>query len=291
MRVLITGHMGFVGRHFEAALAGHRIVSMDIKSQSGWMDCRNFFRNNDSHFDLVIHCAAVVGGRAMIERSPMQLAAEDLTIDGEMWRWALRTRPERIVYFSSSAAYPTHLQAAPGHRLTEDDIDLNHVANPDETYGWVKLTGELMAQHAEREGLRVHIFRPFSGYGEDQDLTYPWPSFAQRAAVRANPFEIWGDGTQVRDWIHIDDIVGAVMAAIVNDVPGPTNLCSGIATQFNDLAPLMMKAAGYSAPIMHLPDQPKGVLYRVGDPHKMLSFYTPRVSLEEGIARAIKAVR
>jgi nucleoside-diphosphate-sugar epimerase len=123
-----------------------------------------------------------------------------------MFQWALRTKPDHVVYYSSSAAYPIDLQGyGSEHKLVEDDIDLDNVRLPDLTYGWAKLTGEILAKYAEQEGLRVHVFRPFSGYGEDQDLTYPFPSFIHRGVHRYNPFSIWGTGKQVRDFIHIED--------------------------------------------------------------------------------------
>jgi nucleoside-diphosphate-sugar epimerase len=185
------------------------ITGVDLKDGN---DCRDFFKTSDEKFDLVIHLAAFVGGRATIEGSPLSVAA-DLSIDAEMCQWALRTRPERVVYFSSSAAYPTHLQTQP-YKLKESDIDLANVSNPDMTYGWAKRTGEYCLQFLEQAGVRSHVFRPFSGYGTDQDLTYPFPSFIKRGQDQANPFEIWGDGTQVRDFIHITDVVDAVDQAI-----------------------------------------------------------------------------
>ena len=96
-----------------------------------------------------------------------------------------------------------------------------------------------------------------------------------------------GDGTQVRDWIHISDVVGATLAAVDQDVPGPTNLCTGRGVSFNELAAMVTLAACYTPRFDHKRDAPRGVAYRVGDPAKMLGFYTPRVSLEEGIARAL----
>ncbi|HAI40443.1 MAG TPA: NAD-dependent dehydratase, partial [Maribacter sp.] len=69
----------------------------------------------------------------------------------------------------------------------------------------------LLAEFAKKQGLSVYIFRPFSGFGEDQDLTYPMPSFVNRIINKVEEFEIWGDGNQVRDFIYIDDIVNATM--------------------------------------------------------------------------------
>lgn len=98
---------------------------------------------------------------------------------------------------------------------------------------------------------------------------------------------MWGDGDQCRDFIHVDDIVGAVLAAVEHDIRGPVNLGTGRATSFNDLAGMVMAAAGYTTAIRHLDAEPVGAFYRVADPSRLLEFYVPKVSLEEGIARAL----
>lgn len=284
MRVLITGHMGFVGSAFFEHLRGrHEVIGVDMAHH---LDCRDVLRAATTHFDLVIHCAAVVGGRAMIDGSPLQLAAEDLSIDAELFRWALRTRPGRIVYFSSSAAYPTYQQVTAGLRLQE----ICYLPGEcDQTYGWVKQTGERLAAEANAIGIPVHVFRPFSGYGEHQSLDYPFPAFIRRGVQREMPFDVWGRGDSARDWIHIDDIVGAVMAAVDQDVRGPVNICTGRATTFDELATEVMRQVGYQTCIRHVDDAPQGVHWRVGDPTQLHEFYVPKVTLEEGIARALAA--
>ena len=284
MKVLITGDAGFVGRHFRKYFEGqgHEIVGVDIVNG---VDARDFFRTDNTYFDRVIHLAAVVGGRKLIEGSPLSLAV-DLSIDAEMFGWALRTRPGCITYFSSSAAYPIKWQSIEHcYTLREDDINLNQIMTPDLSYGWAKLTGEMLAGHARMKGIKVHIFRPFSGYGSDQALDYPFPSFIKRGIDRADPFQIWGDGEQVRDFIHIDDIIEASIAGCESDVD-VANLCTGIPTSFNDLQRIVAEVAGYEPQVEHLPKEPTGVHYRVGNPKLMLTFYTPKISLREGIERA-----
>lgn len=288
MKVLITGHAGFVGREFCRQLDGHTLVGIDLKNGD---DCRTFFANNDTRFDLVVHLAAVVGGRMKIDNAPLEVAT-DLAIDSDMFQWAMRTRPSRIIYFSSSAAYPINIQTRDFHRAQhEDDIDLADVRTPDQTYGWAKLTGEILAKYATDAGLKVHIFRPFSGYGTDQDLDYPFPSFMARALRRDDPFQIWGDGTQQRDFIHMSDVVAASLEAVRQDIQGPTNLGWGRATSFNELADMVCAAAGYRPRIEHLESKPVGCWYRVSNSDKMHSFYTPKISLEEGIRLALAGLK
>jgi nucleoside-diphosphate-sugar epimerase len=285
MKILITGHKGFVGKYFCNYYKDHDITGIDTIDGN---DARDFFKNNEEHYDLVIHLAAVVGGRATIEGSPLSVAV-DLSIDSELFGWALRTKPGRIVYFSSSAAYPIEKQyRGSNYKLKESDINLDDIRNPDLTYGWAKLTGEYLAQFAQAAGIKVNIFRPFSGYGTDQDLSYPFPSFIDRSKRKLNPFQIWGDGEQVRDFIHIKDVINAVDEAIKQDIEGPVNLGWGRPTSFNELASMVTKFNKYDPDIEHLETKPTGVYYRVCDPTKMLSFYTPEISLEEGVQLALK---
>ncbi|MFD1309864.1 NAD-dependent epimerase/dehydratase family protein [Streptomyces kaempferi] len=286
MRVLLSGHRGFVGRHLHAALdaRGDDVTGVDLVDGR---DALDLFRFDQRPYDLAIHCAAVVGGRASIDGSPLGVAT-NLALDSWYFRWLIRTGTPRAVFFSSSAAYPVALQQ-PGeiHRLVETDIDYEQPGRPDATYGLAKLAGEQLARYAEAEGCRVHILRPMSGYGADQDETYPFPAFIRRAKERQDPFEIWGDGSSTRDWIHISDLVGATLAAVDQDATGPINLGWGRATSFDELAGLVTTAAGYQPELKHLAGAPQGVHHRVCDPKRMLDVYQPRISLEEGIARAL----
>ena len=102
MNILITGHKGFCGRHFVRKLHRHNITGIDIRAGK---DCRDFFRTSKKKFDLVIHLAAIVGGRETIEGQPLSVAT-DLSIDAEMFNWAVSTKQKRVIYYSSSAAYP-----------------------------------------------------------------------------------------------------------------------------------------------------------------------------------------
>jgi nucleoside-diphosphate-sugar epimerase len=285
---LLTGDAGFVGRHFSERLKadGWDIEGSDIR-RGMTEDCRRIFEGS-THYDLVVHCAAIVGGRAKIEGAPMAVA-DNLSIDAALWQWALRTRPGRVVYFSSSAAYPIILQNGPvPWILREEDLGLEDLRQPDQTYGLAKLVGEIQAALVRDAGIPVTVIRPFSGYGSDQDDSYPFPAFIDRALAKTDPFTVWGDGQQTRDWVHIDDIVELTMACVEAGVDGPVNACTGRATSFDTLATIVCREAGYMPELHHVLDAPSGVGYRVGSPAVMNTIHTPAVSLEDGVRRAMQ---
>ena len=315
MRVLILGGAGFVGRHFSrhyVNLGCHVHIVDNLVSglmPTAWpfkpiniykiswknTDCRTFFRNSlAANFDLILHCAAIVGGRTKIEGDPLAVAT-DLSIDAEFFNWAVRGKlPQQVIYFSSSAVYPVELQTRDSNLLLNESLvsfSTTRIAMPDMTYGWAKLTGEYLAKYAaEKYGLNVVIYRPFSGYGEDQSLDYPFPAIMQRVASKQDPITIWGSGQQTRDFIHIDDIIGAVEASRDKLAPGEVlNLGTGRPTTFMELAMGATCVMRKFAPKVVIdPSKPEGVFARVCDPAKMLQFYTPKIPLIDGIRKGVQ---
>ena len=292
MRALVTGSAGFVGRHVMAELVrrGYDVVHCDIVNG---FDALGAFRGADwrakDQFDLVVHAAASSPHRAAIDGEPQHLA-RNLQLDAAMFDWAVRTGQGRVLYLSSSAAYPIKCQQdTRWGRLSEDWIYLDNADEPDADYGWAKLSGERMAAAARRAGLSVTVVRPFSGYGEDQSENFPFRALVERARRREDPFTIWGDGRQVRDWIHIDDVVAGMLAVADSGTEEPVNLCTGIGTSMAELAALACEQVGYEPRFEFLADKPAGVAYRVGDPVRFHQYYQPTVTLAEGVARALSS--
>lgn len=313
-RALVTGDRGFLGRHFRAELEsrGWDVLGCDIANDPPYRtDCRDLFRlamQDAGDLDLVVHCAAVVGGRAMIDGSALETAV-NLELDAAMFRWAAKARPKRVLYISSSAAYPVEMQTGSaarfrlhandphGLRLAESDLfdslaedhpsGTRPVYTPDQVYGWSKVMGEVLAAKLRESGVPVTVVRPFSGYGWDQSPDYPFRSFLDRARRREDPFLLWcGDCT--RDFIHVDDVVRGALAVVADGTTDPVNLCTGTGTSFLELARTVCDAVGYSPEIVPDPTAPSGVFYRVGDPTRLRGIYTPQVSLEIGVLRSLQ---
>jgi nucleoside-diphosphate-sugar epimerase len=300
MKAFVTGSAGFVGRHVVAELQrrGWNVMLCDVAYPGGLglppKDALEAFRViDDIRFDLVVHAAASSPHRAAIDGEPQHFA-RNLQLDSAMFDWAVRTDQGRVLYLSSSAAYPIDLQDdhATARHLREDDIRWNgrrNLGNPDAVYGWAKLTGEMLAEQARQAGLPVTVVRPFSGYGEDQTESFPFRALVERARRREDPFVIWGDGNQVRDWIHIDDVVAGMLAVAESGTDEPVNLCTGVGTSMRELAELACAVAGHAPRFEFLADKPAGVAYRVGDPARFRQHCKPTVTLAEGVERALKS--
>lgn len=319
-KILITGAAGFVGRHVTKRFlaAGDEVHAIDnivplgggIDPKEGWPlfeprdftnfhfhleDCRDFFKRVlDTEFDYCFNLAAVVGGREVIENSPLAVA-EDLSIDADFWRWAAKVKPGKIVCFSSSAAYPIKYQRSEDYQLLKEDmIDFStDIGMPDMTYGWAKLTCEYLARLAyEKHGLKSIVYRPFSGYGEDQDDSYPFPSICKRAMSNRGEatLYVWGSGNQMRDFIHIEDCVDGVLGTMDKlDNASPVNLSTGIYTSFKEFARTAAEICGYQPEVKGLSEKPAGVFARGGDTAKQQEFgFNYTTDFETGIRKAIE---
>ena len=318
--VLITGGAGFVGRHFVKHFLdqGDKVHCVDnivpltggIDPTKGWplfeprdyknfyfhnQDCREYFRSNESTgFDYAFHLAAMVGGREMIELNPLAVA-EDLSIDAEFWKWAKSARPAKIVCFSSSAAYPIKYQRPESYILLKETL-INFESDlgmPDMSYGWAKLTHEYLAHLAYvKHDLKSVTYRPFSGYGVDQDSAYPFPSICKRVLANRDQHSlaVWGTGNQMRDFIHIDDCVQGVIQTMDHIEDGSAcNLSTGIFTSFKDFAKMAANALGYNPAIVGTSTKPEGVFARGGDTTKQRELgFSASISFADGIDKALR---
>lgn len=273
----------------------HEDVAVSMLKQLGKLSGARKFPD----FDRVFALASVVGGRAVIDGDPMHVAV-DLGLDALTFLWMVRNKDHigNVLYASSSAAYPINLQAKDKHvALTESMIDFTtgDLGQPDMSYGWSKLTGEYLSHlAATRYGIRIGCVRPFSGYGEDQDLSYPVPAIAYRVARGDNPIAVWGTGEQGRDFVHIEDCITAILLAAerISDGSG-INIGTGQLTTFLEVAGIFARLAGSTAPVQPTIGKPVGVQSRYCDPTRMQQVldWRPTISIDEGFGRVLEAAR
>ncbi len=321
---LVTGGCGFVGRHLVKKLLGEgsKVFIIDNlftgKHPDEWLspeeqkfvkfineDVANFLKNSPilPYFDEVYHLAAVVGGRAvLIEQNPMFVAYDEV-IDATFFGWAVKNKEKigRLLYVSSSVAYPNKLQSREANgrvAMKEEFLDLRNalgeVGLPESIYGWIKINGEYLAGVAAKKyKMSVVCVRPFSGYGEDQDLSYPIPSIASRAAKREDPLVVWGSGNQSRDFVYIDDFVDALCLAIkkISDGRG-VNIGLGQATSFTEVAKIMAELEGYNPKLQPLADKVEGSFTVLADPSFLKSLgWQPKYSVKEGFAKVLNKIK
>jgi len=294
-------------------LGGGELAGIDRKNNSQFFflneDIIQFFHNTERNihtkrnygnwqqFNYIIHLAAIIGGRSVIEKDPLKVGI-DLAIDALFFNWLVRLprAPKKVLFSSSSSAYPVGLQSSIKRQaLKERDISFlnDYIGKPDLTYGWSKLTGEYLSHIAAKQyGQNIGIIRPFSGYGEDQDLSYPVPSLLSQIAQQKNPVNVWGNGNQGRDFIHISDCVRAYALLLKQETDKliTSNLGSGKLTTFRELILLAAKIQGYNPAIKPLLDKPVGVQTRHADmkhsPLHKLGF-RQLIALKEGLTRVI----
>lgn len=286
---LITGGCGFIGRHFTKKMCdlGYIVDIVDNMSSNSsldpqdWMEkikCDfNFYREDmlsylnrtQKHYNIIIHAGAIVGGRDTIENDPLSISY-NITTDNELFKWIEKNPVDNLVYFSSSAVYPLNIQTIENHRklmLSDIDIDKNQISIPDLTYGWSKLTGEFLLRTLKKRcpNICISVYRPFSGYGEDQHESYPFTSIVKKVLSQQNPVEIWSDA--VRDFIYVDDIVEYVLQTCFHtDGLRTMNIGTGIATSMSQLANRISNIAfGRDVDVKILDNKPKGVYYRVAN--------------------------
>jgi nucleoside-diphosphate-sugar epimerase len=308
--VLVTGGTSFIGSHLVDALVcrGAQVRIIDDLS-SGRLEniCEHLEsgRVEAVHGDLrepgvaraamegiklVFHLAADHGGRGYVDLHQAG-PASNLFLDGLVFWEAHQAGVEKVVFASSGCVYPNFVQNNPDKEvyLTEDMVRPPYDA--DNMYGWAKLLGELtLKAYYQEYGLKAASCRYFTVYGPRGVENHAVIAMIAKAFVRQDPFEVWGDGTQVRNWTYIDDIVrGTILAAERIDDGTPVNLGTMERVRVFDAVKMVMEYTGYTAKIKLLPDMPTGPLNRVADntlARKLLG-WEPQVRFHEGLRRTV----
>jgi len=241
--------------------------------------------------DYVFHLAAIHGGRGYVEMHDAE-CGRNLVIDGLMVKSAIDAGVDKFVFASSGCVYPNYIQQDISKELylTEDMVGPPY--DSDHLYGWAKLMGELSLQAFHRDrGFKSVSCRLFTVYGERGVENHAVIAMIARAFIDQNPFEVWGDGTQIRNWTYVGDIADGMVAAAESDVVDgtPINLGTMERTRVIDAVREVLSYTGKTADIKFLTHMPTGPLNRVASNQraKDLIGWSPRMKFFDGLHRTI----
>jgi nucleoside-diphosphate-sugar epimerase len=315
VNVLVTGGASFIGSHLVDRLveAGSSVRVADDFSSGTWSNLgqsadridvregdlrdREFTREVLEGQRVVFHLAACHGGRGFIDTHPAD-CADNMVLDGIVFDEAWRARVDRLCFASSACVYPVQRQAraADGAQVLLQeawaDPFTEGCAMADGEYGWAKLMGEMsLRAYHEQYGLKSACCRLFTAYGERENETHAVIALIAKAFVRQDPFEIWGDGQQDRNFTYVGDIVEGMMRAAerVEDASA-VNLGTAEHIKIVELARLIFEQTGFTpAEIDFDTSKPVGVFSRAADltRTRALLDWEPACRIEDGLRRTI----
>lgn len=310
-KVLVTGGASFISSHLIDHLVakGARSVRVvdDLTSGrlaniQGHIDAGTVeFRQEDllqpgvpqravEGMDVVFHLAAIHGGRGYVDLH-QAACAQNLAMDGMLVKAAYEAGVGKLVFASSGCVYPNHLQTDVSRELYLTEEMVGPPYDADNMYGWAKLMTEMTLQAYHRDfGFKSASCRFFTVYGERGVENHAVIAMIARAFVRQNPFEVWGDGTQIRNWTYVGDIVsGMVLAAEKIDDGTAINLGTEERTRVIDAVREVLRYTGHEAEIKLLPHMPTGPLNRVASNRKAkeLLGWEPQMKFMDGLHRTI----
>ena len=300
-RYLVTGGAGFIGSHIARRLLakGDEVVILDdfstgreenIRDLEGQVSVvRGDVRDEATvescaeRCDAVFHLAAFISVPASIEKPRL---CEEINVSGTLnvLEAARKKGVARVVFSSSAAVYGDR----PGLPKKESDEP-----DPLSPYAVSKLTGEYyMRMYARLHGLGTVALRYFNVFGPRQDPKSQYapviPCFAS-SIIRGRAPVIFGDGTQTRDFVYVDDVVQAnLLAAATPGLKGDSmNIGLGQETSILDLALTLARVLGASLKPRHDAPRPGDIHRSVADisnARKLLGF-SPGTSIPDGLAR------
>ncbi len=315
VRVLVTGGASFIGSHLVDRLIGagadvrvaddlssgnlenlgHGLERIDFRE--GDLRETAFAREALAGRQVVFHLAALHGGRGFIDTHPADCAT-NMVLDGVVFAESLRAGVERVCFASSACVYPVGRQAraADGAQalLQEAWADpfAAGCAASDGEYGWAKLMGEMaLSAYRKQYGLKSVSCRLFTAYGERENETHAIVALIAKAFVRQDPFEIWGDGQQDRNFTYVADIVeGMLRAAVRIEDASAVNIGTAQHVKVIDAARLVFELTGFAPTSINFDtSKPVGVFSRAADLTRTRARlgWEPSVGVREGLLRTI----
>lgn len=309
-KVLVTGGASFIGSHLTDTLVerGAEVCVADdlssglkeniqrhidegkVQFAEGDLKDQSFVQSVVAGQSVVFHLAADHGGRGYVDLH-QAACATNLGLDASLFLACRDADVEKVVYASSGCVYPNFKQTDPTEMLylTEDMVGPPYDA--DNMYGWAKLMAEMTLQaYCKEWGMKGVSCRYFTVYGERGKEDHAVIAMIARSFIKQDPFIVWGDGTQVRNWTYVGDIVhGTILAAEKIDDGTAINIGTMERTQVIEAVQTILEYTGHTARIELHPEMPTGPYNRVADNSlsKRLLNWEPGVKFKDGLRHTI----
>jgi len=296
MKLIVTGGAGFIGSHLVKYLVkeGHDISVIDNLSRGKLENLEeiekeiNFYKLDITNLEDIRNILKQTEGvfhEAALTSVPESFTKVDeynrVNIDGTMNIFKLgKEFGFKIVYASSSSVYGN---------TTKIPISEDFERKPINPYGITKLEDEYLSEKFSRLGTQIIGLRYFNVYGKGQTPSYAGviTKFLENIKNEKPPI-IFGDGSQLRDFIFIDDVCSANLSAMKSDVKtGFFNIGTGIATSIKNLADLIIRLSGKSLKPVYdkLPDGDVKLSQADISLAKKFFSWDPKITLEEGLSK------
>ena len=304
---LVLGAGGFIGSHLVKRLKaeGFWVRGVDLKRPRYAVSPADDFivgdlrqmticeQAIDRAFDEVYQLAADMGGAGFVfsGENDSDIMHNSAQINLNVLECLSRSKPGVVFYSSSACMYPEHNQLDPNNPNCAEDSA--YPANPDSEYGWEKLFSErLFLAYKRNRGLNVRIGRFHNIFGPEgswNDGREKAPAALSRKIAMASiggEIEMWGDGTQTRSFLYIDECLEGVLRLTRSDFVGPVNIGSDEMVSLKQFAEMIMKIANKPVTIKHIPG-PLGVRGRNSD-NRLINEklgWAPHEPLIDGLSR------
>jgi len=296
MKVVVAGSTGLAGSAISAAFLaqGHQVIGLN-RSIVDLMDgaaTQEFLINTKP--DLVVDAAAKVGGIGANSTFPVEFLADNITIQGNLMNAAHVAGVEKFVFLGSSCIYPRDC-AQP---IKEEYLMTGPLEATNSAYAIAKIAGiELVNSYRKEYGTKWISLMPTNLYGPrdnfDLAASHVLPAFIRRfvdaAESGAEKVVLWGSGSPLREFLHVDDLAQAVLVASEKyDSSLHLNIGTGEDLSIKALAGIVAKSAGFSGEIEWDSSKPDGTPRKVLDVSRIKALgWKPTITLGAGIASTI----
>lgn len=295
--VLVTGGTGMIGIQLVKLLvdlgARIRVVSMDRNSSilpkeiefmrlnlTSFSNCRKACRG----MDFVFHLAGIKVSAGITSLRPASIFVPGILMNTNIMEAARIEKVKRFLYTSTVGIY------GPAKKFVEDEAWQQNPSPNDWFGGWAKRMGELQleAYRIEFGWNQIAIVRPANVYGPydnfDHGSAMVIPSLIRRVVDGENPLKVWGDGSEIRDFIHAKDVARGMIFALANADGRPVNLGSGIGVTIKKLVWIICRSVSNPPTIKWDISKKSGDRIRLMDIKRAKSLgWKPEVKLSEGI--------